>query len=439
MKRLILLLVSVGMLALAGNVRAADAVFGDSLTATPTKAIAAADSITHVKRILNPVSAGSTGVLDSVQVKLSPQWQAGDKIWAVIYLNGTGMPGTRIAVSTDSGITTGTGSSLETFTLHFNGETWAGGTDSLWVGGFVKPFGGNGAKWGVTDSATAYAAYGVGWYWNVGYETVDTCKTHPPETGYDWTRGTSMSNNNKNCSWTKIFYHIAGAHTPKIDLAPDSLGFASTVDGADPASQSLYVLDTAAGDGPFSWSLTFDSSQWMSVTPTSGSVSDTVTVTLSIPPSWTDTDAGTHIDTIWVACATADSTPMPMQVVFVVSASNTPIIDVTPTSLSFSRPLGAGASPAKSLSVSNVGMGTMVWTIEHDSTWIIPVVPGDDSTGTGDLVVYWYVNPGSNPVGTYTDTLHVTCATASNTPYNIPVTMEVTAAARKLMIRKNNP
>jgi hypothetical protein len=55
------------------------------------------------------------------------------------------------------------------------------------------------------------------------------------------------------------------------------------------------------------------------------------------------------------------------------------------------------------------------------------------------LVVDWYVDATGKPVGVYADTLRVTCATASNSPQNVVVIMEVTQAARKLMMRKNNP
>jgi hypothetical protein len=435
MKKILIAICLLGVM--AGQAKA-DA-FGDSASALVG---AGADTVTYVKRILNPVPAGSLGVLDSAIIKMSCNYDAGgDKQWAVVYLSSSGRPGNRVAVSTDYATTLAEGNNIQTFTVHFAQETFAGGTDSLWIGGFIQGIGAVGraplARWGQTDSVTAYAMYGVGWYWNRGYYTTDlSARTSPPGSLFDWGTYGTPDNQAHNLPWIKIFYHVAGAHTPSIRLIPPvpttgQMSFTATEGGADPVAQSLIIADSGSGTGIMAWTLTQDSS-WLTVTPMSGSVYDTVSASISI----SGMAAGTYKDTIVVTCAEADNTPESIAVVLTINAVDVPIISTDPDSLGFSGTFGGSNPAAQTFDISNVGSGTMIWGIACDSTWLLPTAD-IDSTGTGDDEVSWHVVIGSHPVGVYTDTLWITYSTASNSPYPVAVTMNVAAPGRRLMIRKN--
>lgn len=412
------------------------AVFGDSANADVDAQIP--DTTTFVKKSANPVAGGSMGVLDSAIVKFSPAWQAGDKQWAVVYLNTAGKPGTMVAKSTDYATTVSNGVNIvETYTVHFAGETFVGG-DSLWIGGFVQPMGTNGAKWASTDSTTAFAMYGIGWHWREAYSTSDvSAQLEPPGNSFDWTTyAYHFTTNANNIPWIKIYYHVAGAHTPNIHLIPPVpssglMSFSATAGGADPAAQNLIIADSGAGTGVMSWTLTKDSS-WMTVTPMSGSVYDTVAVSVALAGR----PAGTYKDTIVVTCAEADNTPESLAVVLTVNAVDVPIIATDPDSLGFTVAAGGTNPAAQTIEITNIGSGTMPWYITHSESWLLPTAAAD-SSGTGADTISWHIVVGANTIGVYYDTLWVTCATASNTPQPVEVIMNVTQPARHVMVRRN--
>jgi subtilase family serine protease len=98
-----------------------------------------------------------------------------------------------------------------------------------------------------------------------------------------------------------------------------------------------------------------------------------------------------------------------------------PILQVTPSSLSFTATQGAGSPPSLSVAIANTGGGPETWSATTAQAWVVL----GQTSGTAPSTLSVSVNPaGLNP-GTYTATITVTATGASNSPQAITVTLTV--------------
>ena len=98
---------------------------------------------------------------------------------------------------------------------------------------------------------------------------------------------------------------------PTISLSPTSLYFAYSIGGSTPGAQTFLVSNS--GGGTLSWTLTEDAS-WLNVSPSSGTNSGLVTVT--VDP--TGLAAGTYNKSIQVSDSNATNSPQTVAVTFTV-------------------------------------------------------------------------------------------------------------------------
>jgi hypothetical protein len=113
-----------------------------------------------------------------------------------------------------------------------------------------------------------------------------------------------------------------------------------------------------------------------------------------------------------------------------VSPVPTPTISVTPTSLSFSAVAGGGGPLGQSVNVSNSGAGTLNWSAAVASGAFISLVGMTSGANSGSFQVFADVSALS--AGTYNGTIRITASGASNTPKDIPVSLNVNKAASVL-------
>ena len=104
----------------------------------------------------------------------------------------------------------------------------------------------------------------------------------------------------------------------------------------------------------------------------------------------------------------------------------TPSLSVFPASLSFSGTVGGTDSLAQTLTVSNIGTGTMSWTASDDASWLAVTPVSGESNGTAVTVS---VSLTGLVAGTYNATVTVGATGASNSPKTIPVSLVLTAPA----------
>lgn len=127
---------------------------------------------------------------------------------------------------------------------------------------------------------------------------------------------------------------------------PASLTFNKTAGGAEPPSQN--VLLSNGGSGSITYTVSDDAS-WLTVTPSSGSVPQTLTVTAAqgaLPN-------GSYSATITVTSPTATTgSPQFIPVSFNIATTGD-VLAVTPASMTFVMADGGSAPPSQSLFVNN--------------------------------------------------------------------------------------
>jgi len=104
------------------------------------------------------------------------------------------------------------------------------------------------------------------------------------------------------------------------------------------------------------------------------------------------------------------------------SGSISPFIALNRTGLNFGA-AGGNSTKAQTVLISNSGQGTLNWSVSPDQGWI-NVTP---TYGTGSGTIQVSVSPAGLGSGTYSGTVYVTDAAASNSPQQINVTLKVYA------------
>ena len=200
---------------------------------------------------------------------------------------------------------------------------------------------------------------------------------------------------------------------PAIGLTPTSLSFNGAAGGANPAVQTIGVSNI--GGGTLAWTAT-DSATWLTLSPTSGTNSGSITATVNL----VGLAAGTYSAVITVNATGATTKTVPVTLT-VTTSTTTPSISLSPASLAFSGAAGGANPAAKTFAVSNSGSGTLTWTASENAAWLTL----SPSSGTNTGTVNASVNLSGLAAGTYNTT--VTLAATGATTKTVPVTLTVTA------------
>jgi hypothetical protein len=206
---------------------------------------------------------------------------------------------------------------------------------------------------------------------------------------------------------------------PALSVTPSSLSFSATQGGSNPAAKTLSVSNT--GGDTMDWTAS-ESATWLSVSPTSGTNTGTITVT----PSISGLAAGTYTTDVTVTATGATGSPKTIPVTLTVDPPAPPALSVSPTTLAFSATAGGTSPAAKTVSVTNTGGGTLDVTASDDAAWLA-VTPAS-ATAPATLTVTPTIT--GLAAGTYTATVTVTATTAGATgsPKTVAVTLTVSPA-----------
>ncbi len=190
--------------------------------------------------------------------------------------------------------------------------------------------------------------------------------------------------------------------------------------GASPASQTFFISNGQGGTLNYTVS---DNQTWLSCTPTTGSVT-TGTAAITVNFATTGLAAGTYTGTITVTDPSASPTTKTIAVSVTIAAQ--PVMTLTATSISQTGITGV-SGPQASFGVRNTGGGSMTYTVSATQPWL-SLSPAS-GTVVGEIdTIYANFDATSLTPGTYTDTITVTSAQATNSPRTIPVTFTVQSA-----------
>jgi len=212
------------------------------------------------------------------------------------------------------------------------------------------------------------------------------------------------------------------APPPTIGYSPTNFSFTATQGGPNPSNQTLSISNT--GGGTLNWSVS-DNASWLSLNPTSGTNSGTVTLSVNIA----GLTAGTYNATITITATGATNSPVSIPVTLTVNPPP-PTIGYSPTSFSFTATQGGSNPPSQTLSISNTGGGTLSWSASDNANWL-SLSP---TSGTNSGTVTLSVNIAGLTANTYNATITITAAGATNSPATIPVTLIVNPPSPSLTL-----
>jgi BACON domain-containing protein/pre-peptidase/Big-like domain-containing protein len=200
-------------------------------------------------------------------------------------------------------------------------------------------------------------------------------------------------------------------HQPLLAVSPLSITDSANVGSTAPRNATLIVSN--AGSGTLTWTAAKDSA-WLTLSTSSGTAPDTLTVTLSP----TGLGAGVHRDTI------VFSSPEPgagADTVVVTFTLHQPVLTVSPTFVSDTARQGSGVIRDTTLIIGNAGQGTLSWIATPDSSWITLL----DSSGTGPDTVVLSLNSAGLATGIYQGRVVVSAAGAAGSPDTVNVQFEI--------------
>jgi len=217
---------------------------------------------------------------------------------------------------------------------------------------------------------------------------------------------------------------------PAIGLSASAVGFPDTVGTADPAPKTVTVTNAGGGTltGLAVGTITYGpgAANWLT-----GSLNvTTAPATLTLTATNAGLAAGTYTATVPVTAGNAANSPQNISVTYTLSA-NPPVIALNPTSVTITDTLATANPAAVTVNITNSGSGTLsglgVGTITYGpgaTGWLT----GTINPTTAPTTLSLQASLAGLAAGSYTATVPVTSAGASNSPQSASVTFVVAAA-----------
>ena len=206
-----------------------------------------------------------------------------------------------------------------------------------------------------------------------------------------------------------------------LAVSPSSLQFAYTLGGDVPAAQSIQIANN--GSATVTWSATVSES-WLSLSPASGTLPSTLSVSVS-PASLT---AGTYTATVLITPSGTSNSPLMVNVTLTVAAVSGAALAVTPQALTFNYTPGGTTPAAQTISIANTGSGTLSWIASSSVPWATLSAASGTATATAPATLSVSVSPASLAVGSYTGNVQIAAAGASGSPVSVSLTLVVGVA-----------
>jgi uncharacterized protein (TIGR03437 family) len=218
-----------------------------------------------------------------------------------------------------------------------------------------------------------------------------------------------------------LVVNATGTSGGNVTVSASSLAFSAVSGAAAPATQTLTVSSAAGSAGVAFTAAAASTGNWLSVSPTSGTTQDTLTVSVN----QANLSTGNHTGTITIT--PTGGSAVVVQVTLTVASQ--PTILVTPGSLSFDfEPASGGTVTPGQLKVSATG-GTASFSVTYSSTgnWLT-VTPTSGSTSTADILTV-QVNPAGLAASAtpYTGTIIVTGVNGTAGSATVDVSLSISA------------
>ncbi len=226
-----------------------------------------------------------------------------------------------------------------------------------------------------------------------------------------------------------VSFVVTAATPGLLAVSNQSLSLAVT-QGASPVSLSLTVSNQGSGSIPFTASAaTTTGGNWLSMPPTSGSLTPTTNQVLTITVAPGALGVGTYNGVITIASASTGQT-LTVPVTLAISAPNASIL-LSQSGLTFTAVAQGGAPLSQSFGILNQGQGSMNWTAQPATLsgpgWLsIDQTSGTVATPlTSVSMVNVSINQSGLSAGTYYGQIIINAPGALNAPQSLSVVLNV--------------
>jgi uncharacterized protein (TIGR03437 family) len=201
---------------------------------------------------------------------------------------------------------------------------------------------------------------------------------------------------------------------PAFTLSESSLAFEHII--GQPIPAPIVLAASSTGSALSFRAITASDDGWLTVSPTAGITPTTLNV--SVDPE--HLSPGVYSGTLTLSSDDASNSPQTVNVTLTVTTP--PVLDATPSSLSFEAREAGGPPPPQKLAIESSGEPLAFTTRVSSGVNWLSVNPESGQTGT-ELNVS--VDPAGLDRGTHTASVVITSPGASNSPLNIQVTILV--------------
>ena len=217
---------------------------------------------------------------------------------------------------------------------------------------------------------------------------------------------------------------------PAVTVSPSSVNLAYQIGGStNNAQQTVTVTAPGTQARVYGLLLSVDpnpaNQTWFTVTPSSGSIpaKGNLTLTFTYLPSF-NLPAGTYTGKATLQTVGGNPTQQDIPVKLVVS--NSPLVSLSTSTLNFTAQAGGPAPATQNVTVNSTNGATNLTLSATTNTpagfnWL--AVPATTTAGTPIPVS---VNPAGLAPGSYTGTITITAAGASNSPLQVAVNLTIT-------------
>jgi hypothetical protein len=216
---------------------------------------------------------------------------------------------------------------------------------------------------------------------------------------------------------------------PCISASSRSLAFTGTQGQADPPAQTV-TLTNCGADGSWSAS-TANGSSWLTINPTSNTLSAGASHSVSVGVSLTGLKAGTYTDSIAFTITTGTGTSQAtVAVSLAVHPPQPPCLQISPASLTFSATQGQRDPAPQIVTLTNCGTdGSWSASTTNGSRWLtINPTSSALSAGTSQSVTV-STSIAELSAGTYNDTITFTLTNSGGTAQQtVAITLTVLPA-----------
>ncbi|BCL82772.1 carboxypeptidase regulatory-like domain-containing protein [Ktedonobacteria bacterium brp13] len=198
-------------------------------------------------------------------------------------------------------------------------------------------------------------------------------------------------------------------------LSTGSMAFTASA-GQSVATQSLSLTSGSGCRSAVNWSAS-TSAHWLSLSPSSGSVTSAMPTTTTVNVNPTGMPAGTYEGFVTV---TANHSSQSLAVRLLVQAAptlNVPVLGVAPLGLNFNPQPGATGTMSQTVALTNTGNTTLLWqATEPGITWLsLGALSGSIPAG-GSAHLLVNVTPGTLTPYQYTSSIPLKVTDSSGNP-----------------------